>query len=254
MLNIIFPVIDDFESNANYVKNLKISGNILVGVTEAGAKFFKFKKSGIKVKIFKDVSHKEEIINSLQPYLEEGKILILRKQLTSDEISKFFSSKTDITICAKKKRGKIGEFFYRLWEKIIRVLFDLTFFDGDISAISFSEKLSSVVQNIPNLSSVSRVNRWKGVSVGTVTTTSKPAKKEYSKIKNNIMLIGWTTLFLGVIASITVYYIFKPVSFLSVLLWLAGFLVAGLGVIIAIAVYFLTIKSGKRYFSKAEEV
>ena len=68
------------------------------------------------------------------------------------------------------------------------------------------------------------------------------------------MLIGWTTLFLGVIASITVYYIFKPVSFLSVLLWLAGFLVAGLGVIIAIAVYFLTIESGKRYFSKAEEV
>ncbi len=254
MLNIIFPVISEFELNSTYLKKLKISGNILVGVTEEGAEFFKFKKVGMKVIVFKNGSRKEEIINSLQEHLEEGKILILRKKLKEDEISGFLSSQTDITICAKKKRNKVGEFFYKLWEKIIRVLFDLTSFDGDISAICFSEKLTSVIKNIPNLSSVSRINRWKGVSVGVIETSSKPAKKEYSKLKNNFMLIGWILLFLGVIASTAVYYVFKPVSFLSILLWFAGLLFSGLGVLISIAIYVLTIKSGKRYFSKAEEV
>ncbi len=254
MFNIIFPVIDDFESNAEYIKKLKTDGNILVGVTEEGAKFFKFKKAGMIVKVFKNKSYKEQIINSLQQYLEDGKILILRKQLTADEISSFFSSKADITVCAKKKRGKIAELFYKLWQKIIHLLFAVTFFDGDVSAVCFSERLSSVIQNIPNLSSVSRINRWKGVSVGVVATKTKPVKKEYSRIKNNVMLICWLTLFLGTIASIAVYYVFKPVTFLSVLLWIAMLLVSGLGAIIAVAIFALTIKSGKRYFSKAEEV
>ena len=190
MLNIIFPVISEFELNSTYLKKLKISGNILVGVTEEGAEFFKFKKVGMKVIVFKNGSRKEEIINSLQEHLKEGKILILRKKLKEDEISGFLSSQTDITICAKKKRNKVGEFFYKLWEKIIRVLFDLTSFDGDISAICFSEKLTSVIKNIPNLSSVSRIHRWKGVSVGVIETSSKPAKKEFYANRLDIIVFG----------------------------------------------------------------
>lgn len=254
MTNIIFPVTENFEENAKYVKSLKISANILVGVTEEGKEAFKFRKAGMKVKVFKSGSKKEEMINSLQQLLEEGATIILRKQLSHDELLKFLTSKTDITVCDQKKRNKFCEFFFNIWKKIIRLLFDFSFFDGDVSAVGFSEEISKVILNISNLSYASRVNRWKGVTVGYVKTSSPPAKKEYSRARNNIMLIGFVALFLGVIASIVVYYLFCPVTFLSVLLWICAVLITGLGLLISVAIYILTIKTGKRYFSKAEEV
>lgn len=255
MTNIILPVIDDFEGYAALVKELKIpDAHILVGVTEAGAQAFKFRKAGMRVTIYKDGSAKEEIINALQSQLEDGKTLIMRKKLSKQEVAKFLDSKADITVCDKKPRNKFSEFFYNLWKKIIRLMFDLTFFDGDVSAVAFSENLSGVIQNISNLSYASRINRWKGVSEGAVQTSSKPAKKEYSRLKNNVMLIGWTALFLAVVASTAVYFLFEPATFLAGFLWTCAIVISSLCLILAVVIYIMNIKTGKRHFKKAEEV
>lgn len=255
MINLIIPVVKDFEKWAELIKTYKFpQANIIVGVTERGKDFFKFKKTGLKLVCFQNGSLKEEIINSLQEYLQDGKTMVIRKMISQEEVLKFFNAKEDIAICAKKKRNKFSDFFYKLWAKIVKSLFDFTFFDGDVSVVAFSENLSSVIRNIPNLSYASRINRWKGVTIGAVETDSKPVKKEYSKVRNNFMLLGWILMFLGVITGTTVYFIFRPATFLAGFLWACGILIMCLVLIITIVIYIMNIKAGKRYFDKAKEV
>lgn len=255
MVNLIFPVIDEFDKNADYIKSLKNPDYfVIVGVTEDGAKYFNFKKTGFKVKIFKQGSKKEEIINALQTELRKGSLIILRKRVDDEVIKNFANSKFDITVCDKKKTNKFCEFFVNLWKKVVRFLFDLAIFEGDVSVVAFSDKISDVVRNISNLSYASRINRWKGVDIGYVETNSKPAKKEYSRQKNFIMLFSWIFVLLAVIGSTVVYFYFKPATFLAVFLWICALLIASLCTIIAVIVFTITLKIGKRYFLKAQEV
>ena len=131
-------------------------------------------------------------------------------------------------------------------------MFDFSFFEGDVSVVALGENAAMVAKNITNLSYATRINRWKGLSQSAVSVASKPAKKEYDKVKVNAMLIGWIALFLAVIASTAVYFVFAKASFLAGFLWACALLLSLLSVVIAINIYLLNVKTGKRLFKKAE--
>lgn len=252
MNNIILPVVSDFEQTAQWLKSTKLKDTIYyVGVTAEGKEYFKRSKN-TKVYVFANGSAKEEIINSLSSEIGNGKIVILRKLITKVELEKFLSSKTDLTVCESKKRNKISNFFYKIWEKMVKILFDFKFFDGDISVVAIGERLSPVAKHISNLSHATRVNRWKGVTTSSIETSSPPAKKEYSHVGASFMLIGWLLLFLAVVASTTVYHLFMPATFLSVFLWVCALLISLLCFYISILVFVLYTKTGKRIFKKAK--
>ena len=253
MNNIVLPVIDGFEQAAQFIKNIKRDDcKFFVGTTKAGESYFKNSKK-VKVFIFADKSKKEEIINSLASELDDGKIIVLRKLITSQELDLFISSQTDITLCATKKLNKFCMFFNKIWRKIIKLLFDFTFFEGDVSVVALGESAALVARNISNLSYATRVNRWKGMSQSSVKVASKPAKKEYSKFKINTMLIGFVGLFVGCVAATAVYFIFEKATFLAGVLWACAIFLSLLFMILAINIYLLNVKTGKRLFKKAEK-
>lgn len=253
MNQIILPVISDFEQTAQWLKETKLKNTTYyVGVTAEGKDYFK-KSKFVKVFVFANGSAKEEIINSLSQELDSGKIVVLRKLITKEELEKFLASETDVTVCATKKRNKFANFFYKIWEKMVKMLFDFKFFDGDISVVAISERLSPVTKYISNLSHATRVNRWKGVTTSSVETSSQPAKREYNHVGASFMLIGWLVLFLAVVASTTVYFLFQPATFLSVFLWICALVISLLCFSISIAVFVLYTKTGKRIFRTAKK-
>lgn len=252
MNNIILPLKNDFEAAAAFIKSIKRKDcTFFVGVTSDGKGKIKASKN-VKVFVFKQGSAKEEIINSLSSEIGEGRIIILRKLITPKELDAFISSQSDITICATKKRNKFANFFYKLWKKMVRAMFDFNFFEGDVSVVAISEKLAPVAKNLKNLSYASRVNRWKGVSESQVEVSSPPAKKEYRRARVNLGLVGWSLLFVAIIASTVVYFIFCPATFLSCFMWACGIFLSLVALVIAIGIYILNVKAGKRIFKEAE--
>lgn len=252
MKNIIIPVTEEkmvpFVESIKKIKELKI----IVGVTAGLAdKINKSRSKNFVLKIFEDGSKKEEIINSLKDELDEGQVLICRKEIEVEEVENFFDSSSDITICSIK-RNKVQKFFFKLCQDLMMLLFGFNLYDGDISVICFGQKLFNVLTNIENLSYSSRVNKWKGVEIKAIDIKSPPAKKEFNKLKVNLMFYGWIALFVTVIASAFVYFYYFRGTFLTGLLYAFAILLAQIGLIIAIIVFNFNIKIGQRVFGKAK--
>ncbi len=252
MNNIILPLKSDFEAAAAFIKSVKRKDcTFFVGITSEGKDKIKASKY-VKVFVYKNGTAKEEMINSLSAEICEGRIIILRKLITAKELDAFIAAQSDIATCATKKRNKFADFFYKLWKRAVRAMFDFNFFDGDVSVVAISEKLAPVAKNLKNLSYASRVNRWKGVSESQIEVSSPPAKKEFRRARVNFGLAMWSLLFAAVIASTVVYFLFRPATFLSCFMWACGIFLSLVALTIAIFIYILNLKAGKRIFKEAE--
>ncbi len=251
MTNILFPLTSDFENANALLKSFKKSDCVFyVGLTSENAN--KIKKSKfVKVFVYKSGSKKEEMINALGKEVESGKIVILRKVISKQELESFIAAKSDVAVCATKKRNFISNFFYKIWAKIMKFAFDFNFYDGDVSVIAFSDRLSQVAKNVPNLSNVSRVNRWKGVSEEKIQTSSSPAKKEYDKAKSTLIFLGWIALFLAVVGGASAYFVLCKATFLTGFAWAAAILISFVTAFLAVNIYVLNLKTGKRRFGEA---
>lgn len=206
-----------------------------------------------EIKFFDDRSSKEEIINALNLYSDEGSVLICRKTITSDEVDKFFASESDITIC-KEKRNKFKNFFFKLWQHFIKLLFGFNFFDGDVSVVCFNERLFPVISNLKNISYSSRVNKWKYVNISQVETSSGPAKKEYNKTRSIATIFVWIWLILAVAVSTVIFFLYFSPKFLTCLMFACALLLAFVGLFISIAIHTLNVRTGQRNFRKAKKI
>ena len=253
MNNIIIPIVD--KSMITFAEEAKKRDDfVVIGIVKSLEKELKkTRKQNVVIKVFEDGSKKEEIINSLRDELVEGKVLICRKEITPQEIEKFFNSNADI-MTVKQKRNKFQEFIFGIWQTFVRMLFGFEFFNGDVSVICFNSNLFPVIKNISNLSYSSRINKWKKVEIHEIETISPPAKKEYDKVKTNAMLYGWIFVFLSVVASAFVYFYFVKATFLTGFLYFCAILIAFVMMFIAVAIYYLNIRCGQRAFGKAKTV
>ena len=173
MTNILMPLCGNFDEANKLFKSFKKNDCVfLVGLEQKNAGKVKSSKF-VKVFVYKNGSKREEMLNALGDEAQEGKIVICRKVIKKEELEKFISSQTDVTLCAKKKPNAFANLIHRWWQKFVRLVFDISFFDGDVSVIAFSENISQVARRVKNLSYDSRVNRWKGVSVSQVETSKR---------------------------------------------------------------------------------
>jgi len=253
MTNIIVPVNNEemlsFCDKIVKRKNL----HIIIGVTESLKDKIKTKAKNVSVNVFSDKIVKEEMINDLKKYLDTGKVVIVRKNIDDDELDKFINSESEITMC-KINRNKFQTFWFNLWQKIMKMLFGFKYFEGDISIISFSENLFNVINNIDSLSSVSRVNKWRGVSISYIDSKTPPVKKEYNKVKANLMLFGWIAFSLAIIASTVVFFLFVKATIIYAMLFTAAIFISVIGVFIASAIYGMNIKIGQKNFEEKKEI
>ena len=254
MENIIIPIVsEEMISFANETAK-RNNTRVLIGVVESLSKQIRTpKKFDGEIKIFADNTKKESMINSLCCCADEGKILICRKSVSEEEIQKFFASKTDITVC-EEKHNKFKNFFYKVWQYIIKLLFGFNFFDGDISIVCFSEKLYPVVSSLSNISFQTRVNRWKYVSVSQVATKGPVAVKEYNKTRTIATFLSWVFLFLATIVSTIVFYLYFNAKFITCLLFACAILLSLVGVIISGAIFNLNVRVGQKNFDKAKVI
>ena len=252
MNNLIIPVISEEQiAFIEQVKTLK-EVKVIIGITENLYDRIKgIRKKNFVIKVYENGSKKEEIINAVKDQIDEGKVLICRKNISNSEIESFFNSNADITICSKKS-NKFKDFFLKLWQKFMLILFDFNFFNGDVSVVCFNKNLFNTINNLSDLSFCSRINKWKGVEINTLDTENPPAKKEYDKCKANFMLYGWIFLFVAIITSTILYFSFKKATFLKGLLFASAILIVAVGLLIAIAIFALNVNVGQRRFRKAK--
>lgn len=205
------------------------------------------------IKTFEEGTTKEEIINALNGELDDGKTLICRKAITKEEINKFFVSDSDITVCFEK-RSKFKNFFFKMWQYFVKILFGFEFFDGDVSVVCFNENMFPVISNLSNLSYASRVNKWKYVTVSQVETREPAVPKEYSRRRSVATVCAWVFLLLAVIVSTIIFYLYFEPKFLTCLLFACAILLAFVGLFVSIAIHVLNVRTGQRNFKKGKKV
>lgn len=256
MLNVVVPIVNNSKRYVKLLTSLSnVNGvNVFVGyVTSQKNDLLSVEGNNFNFIEFKDGSHREEIINSLQKYLGEGAILILRKPITVNEFNSFANTKRDIVTC-RRTLTKIQSFFMGLWQKILKLCLGVKLYDGDTSAIYFGDDISSVVLNSSNLSYNSRVNRWKGVDQDTTVVEGDKVKADKdTKTNINSMIISFIALLIGVVVT-TIVSIYATVNIIvGLLLFCLDVICLSVILIFAIMTIFNNIV-GKKQYGYAVEV
>lgn len=256
MLNVVVPIVNNSKRYVKLLTSLSnVNGvNVFVGyVTSQKNDLLSVEGNNFNFIEFKDGSHREEIINSLQKYLGEGAILILRKPITMNEFNSFANTKRDIVTC-RRTLTKIQSFFMGLWQKILKLCLGVKLYDGDTSAIYFGDDISSVVLNSSNLSYNSRVNRWKGVGQDTIVVEGDKVKADKdTKTNINSMIISFIALLIGVVVT-TIVSIYATVNIIvGLLLFCLDVICLSVILIFAIMTIFNNIV-GKKQYGYAVEV
>lgn len=219
MVNILIPLTKDDEKFYKLIKKLALNDvKVFVGIRkDLEEKYLPLDGDNIKIVSFANESKKEEILNSLNSYVKDGSILIMRKPISIEEINLFISQKEDIVVC-EKERSKFKKYIFIIWQYILKFFLGINLYKGHTSVIYFSENIAPVLREMTNISYASRVDRWKGVSKGTVKVSCEQEKfeKEKGNFWSNLIYII-DALFIGVVVT-TLCAVFTNVSIIGGLL------------------------------------
>ena len=256
MLNVVVPIV----SNAKRFRKIlaKLANvedvNLFIGVVSSQIRELDMIEGDNVYKLeYKDGSNREEIINSLQKYLNVGSILILRKPISEQELNGFLNSDKDVVSC-RKNTSTFKNFFVDLWQKILKLCLGVKLYDGDTSAIYFAEDISTVILGSSNLSYNSRVDRWKGIEQGTIIVDGDAVKTDVDK-KLNIrnVIISLVALLVGATVT-TVVSIFATVIIIVGLLLFCLDVICVMIVLILLVMTIFNCMVGKKNFGFAAEV
>lgn len=183
MLNVLVPITNNAEKFQKLLSQL--SGDeqisIRIGITKSQSSNLSLIESeNVSIFEFKDTAKREEILNSLSENLQVGEVMVLRKPISFEEFQKFYSCNKDIAVC-KENRGRAGEFFHRIWQKILKTVLGVKLYEGDSSVIKFNENIGAVLTQTNDFSYATRVDRWKGLTTEAIETKEAPAKAERDK-------------------------------------------------------------------------
>lgn len=234
----------DYLSKRNDVK-------VFIGVDE---KFKIDKLSGnFVIKYFKTKSAKEEIINSLHTIKKEnGGIMVVRRPLLESEFTGLISKEEDI-VTLNKERNKISQGWRKFWQKVIRRFFAFYYFD-DISAVYFKENIFELISALTNLSYISRINRFVGLTIGEVATNEKATKRDYDRFS---VTTNFLSSFLFFVITVMLSVILCTSLGNSVLNVLLAFTITFVGFVfflIALLNLARTVAVGRLRFGRAEEI
>ena len=201
MSNILIPIKDkNLENFKSLLLELaeKEELAVFVGVEEKNLeKLGGFEDcQNIQIISYQDGSNAEEMINDLHKYAGADSLLILRRPITIEEISKFLNCKLQVATC-KVNRSKFKNAMFTFWQVILKTFLGIKEYEGDTSAIFLSEEISTVAYQSGNLSYSSRANRWRGIIQETIPVKGEPEKKEIDKksVLKYSLIASWVLLF-----------------------------------------------------------
>lgn len=184
-MNIVIPILDkNKDKYKTFLTQLgEIEGiKVFVGIEENSAESMKVfdQYDNIFISTYQNGSTAEGMINALQKYVGIGATIVLRKPISIEELNKFMNCKRDVATC-KVERSRIKDFFFSMWQTMLKFILGIREYKGDTSAVYISEEISAVVNESGNLSYATRANRWKGIEQSTVLVSGEPVKKEIDK-------------------------------------------------------------------------
>lgn len=254
MINIVIPIVDKLEDYQKSIDAIaKKEYKIIIGITEELSDKFAL-PNGAVMRIFANGSKKEEIINSLKRHIGKGKVIIARRPFSAAEIERLATSDAEITYLKSPAKSKFAAWLKNLMGKLIKAMFGVKFFDGDVSLIAFDQSMQEVLSNVNSLSYSSRVDRWRGVTQQQVDADSPPVKLDYSVASRIKLGVAMALCFLlPIITTVLVAVLAKVSFFIGLLLFFLIALGASGGVIIFCSFY-LNLLSGNRYFPDGKEI
>lgn len=255
MINLVIPVIDKAEEYSKIINEVasKEDVRVIVGVSLSNESKLNLPNS-VVLKVFKDGSQKEEIINSLKDYLDLGRVVIARRPFTLKEFENIVKSDAQITYFQGKRQGSVKEFFKKLVSGFVKILFGVNFFDGDISLIGFDQDLGEVLCNVNSLSYATRVDRWRGVEQGKVDAEKEEVRIEQNKKGNaNLIIFSILSTLIPVLTTILVS-VFTKVGFIVGMLLFCFVLLGVCSSLFMLCTLYFNKKVGRRNFINALEV
>ena len=256
MINILIPITQNAKGYKKIIADLSSNeeAEIFIGVISSQKNALQYpNRDNIHVIEYDNSAKREEIINSMQKYIQVGELFIMRKPITYNEFKDFLKNDRDIVVC-KTNLSPIKKFFFMIWQKILRLCLGVRLYDGDTSAIYFGEDLAAVLAQSNNLSCSSRVDRWRGVDQGSVIVEGEPVKTEVDKKENiKYLLFGLLALILGA-AVTTVVAIFAKVNvIIGLFLFCLDAICLAVFLLLLVVIIFNTVV-GKKKFSSAIEL
>ncbi len=256
MINVIIPIIQNAKSYRKIIAELSAHEDIdiFIGIVSGQKGYLEFPNTeNVHVIEYNNEARREEIINSMQKYIQGGDLFIMRKPIAYNEFLNFVRNGADIVVC-KKDYTPLKRFFFNIWQRILKIFLGIKLYEGDTSAIYFEENLVSVLSQGNNLSYSSRVDRWRGVSQDSVVVQGGPVKTEVDKKENiRYILFGILALVIG-IAVTTLVAIFARVSIvIGLFLFCLDAICLAIFLLLLLVVVFNSIV-GKKKFSSATEI
>lgn len=257
MINVVVPIsgnAKDFYAILGRLGHIR-SANVLVGICESEYGDLKLRVQeyeNISVYMYADGTHREEMVNALQYYIEEGSVMVMRKPITMEEFNQFITQKKEVVTC-ERGMGKVKSFFFMIWQKILKLILGVQLYDGDASVIYFDEEVSAVLSQSSNLSYSSRASRWKGISQGVVQTQGKPVKTPKNKKRDFYYILCCVIAFVLAATITTVVCLFARMSIIVGLLVACLDIIAlAIIVVVCVMIAFNNIV-GKRRFERPVE-
>lgn len=255
MLNVVIPITSNIEKYYDFLNGIADAFDIQVCVGVSHKYYQELINryqyiDNFKLFEFDNREGKEQMINAMQDYLENGSIMVLRKPISLKEFEKIIKSESDIVTC-KKSRTTVKTFFFKIWQKITKVLLGVKTYAGDFSMVYFNDDIADVVMRTGNLSYSSRVNRWKGIRQGVITTDAPADKLEKDHALNVKYLLFAIALFaVGAVVTAIVSIFVKMTIIIGLFLFCLDAICASIGGILLIMMIF-TNMTGKKQYGKA---
>lgn len=255
MVNVLVPIINNASGFDKILTSISSYSqvNILIGVVASQKQNLQLSESeNIHIIEFQEGSKREEIINSLQKYIVQGSILIMRKPISENEFNNFVNNPKNIVTC-KRNLSNFKKSLLKIWQKILKIFLGVRLYKGDTSVVYFDEDISSVVLSSTNLSYNSRVDRWKGIEQGTVKVEGELVKTDIDKNVNiRNIIIAIIALAIAVTVT-TVVCLFARVNLIvGLLLFCLDFISLAIAFVLTIITIFNCLV-GKRQFGFAVE-
>ena len=256
MINVIVPIVHNAKSYKKVLSSLVNvdNVNVLIGVVGSQMSVLQtLEGDNIYYVEFKDGSNREAIINSLQKYIGDGALLIMRKPILPNELSEFLNTDKDVVVC-KRNMSTVKNLFFQLWQKILRLCLGVRLYDGDTSVIYLGEDIATVISGTRNLSYSTRVDRWKGLVHGSVIVQGEPVKTD-KDIKLNIKyaLIALLAIIIGVVVTVVVSLYARVNIIVGLLLFCLDVICLATALILLVMIIFNN-TVGKKNFGYAEEI
>ena len=219
MINLLVPCYDikDYKKMFSFLKEYE-NVNLIVGVCGG------FKKvDGAKVLVFEKGTTLDDMIETMKNEIKFGKIIAIKRPISQEEFDGLIGSKRDIAYL-KRETGNVGSFFEKVSKKIEKSLFGFETFE-DISAISYSEQMFDLIENLDKFATLFKVNYFVGYSKEAILSTGKKAKPEIDRPATIFMITSYVIILVASIVSMAIFFAIANWHFLYFLLYILGNLI-----------------------------